>query len=323
MFIHGRTDRRERDRRRRYSGRDRLLRTGGARAARPGAAGGGSGPGLPRRRPGRAQRRDRQGPLRRHEARPARRAARRASAPTPRRRRSAGPTSSSTPRRSASTGHRRSRSLSSTPGDKGAVSVRYQQTLKGIEVLGGQFAVRFDSERNINSLNGEAVPGGDAFDATPAIDAAAAQRAAIARHRQEREGARRDAARRHGDAAGLRLAHPRRPRLRTARRSSTQTLVSSSRNAELRRLVFVDAQRGHEVATIDETHEAKNRSVCDGANNPAGAQYPCTSPVVDGRRDASRAPLPTSRPPTTSAARRMTSSSRASAATASTAPASR
>ena len=44
--------------------------------------------------------------------------------------------------------------------------------------------------------------------------------------------------------------------------------------------MLIDAHRGYEVATIDETHEVKNRSVCDGANNPAGAQVPCISPVL-------------------------------------------
>ena len=43
--------------------------------------------------------------------------------------------------------------------------------------------------------------------------------------------------------------------------------------------MFIDADRGFELATIDETHEAKNRSICDGQNIPAGSQVPCTSPV--------------------------------------------
>ena len=169
--------------------------------------------------------------------------------------------------------------LGSTPGAKGAVSVRYGQTLKGIEVLGGQFAVRFDGERNITSLNGEAVPGGDAFDATPGIDAAAAQRAAIA-HVAKSEKAR--AATLRASTATLKvfdsriLGGPGQDRATLV----YATIVSSTRNAERKRLVLVDAHRGHEVATIDETHEAKNRSVCDGQNNPAGLQYPCTAPVL-------------------------------------------
>ena len=179
---------------------------------------------------------------------------------------------------------------SSTPGLKGTVSVRYQQTLKGIEVLGGQFAVRLDSERNIRSLNGEVVPGGEDFDSTPSIDAAAAQRAAIA-HVAKRE--RVKSAGLSAAKASLKVFDSRilggpglkRPTLVYA------TLVSSSRDAELRRLVFIDAERGTEVATIDETHEIKNRSVCDGANNPAGAQLPCTSPVVTEGGSVPASPL--------------------------------
>ncbi|HEX8103013.1 MAG TPA: hypothetical protein VF533_10390, partial [Solirubrobacteraceae bacterium] len=154
------------------------------------------------------------------------------------------------------------RAIGTVAGPRGTTSIRYQQTIKGVEVLGGQFAVRLDAGRNVVSLNGEASPAGDDFDATPAIGRGAAERAAlaaVAKHERVR------AATLRAGAAPLRVLDPRVLGGPGLRRASLvyAVRVRSARDAELRRLVLVDARRGHAAVTIDEAPEARQRQICD------------------------------------------------------------
>ncbi|HEX8105566.1 MAG TPA: M4 family metallopeptidase [Solirubrobacteraceae bacterium] len=171
------------------------------------------------------------------------------------------------------------RAVRSTAGERGGRTLRYQQTLKGIEVMGGEFNVRLDRDDNVTSLNGEATPPDEDFDATPDLDGAAAERTAIAlvaRGSKERPGTLR------ASGTDLKVFDPRvigGPGFRRATLAYTVT-VASTVNDELVRLVVLDADTGNKLAIIDQTQELKKRSVCDGANTP-GAQVPCTAPVLN------------------------------------------
>src|SRR5215203_5604559 len=61
----------------------------------------------------------------------------------------------------------------------GGATVRYQQTIDGVPVLGGEFAVTLDGANRVLSVGGEALPV-ETTDTTPRLGAPAATDAAIA-----------------------------------------------------------------------------------------------------------------------------------------------
>lgn len=162
----------------------------------------------------------------------------------------------------------------------GRSAVRYQQVVDGVEVLGGQFVVQLTPGRRIRSVMGEAVPAAPDVDTQPAVTADAARAAAIASVAKDERVPRTtlDASapvRRVWDDRIMGGPGTGVPKL------VWETVVTDTAGAIAER-VFVDAQRGFEVATISEHHEAKNRTVCDSANDVAKAvapYAPCTAPV--------------------------------------------
>jgi bacillolysin len=163
----------------------------------------------------------------------------------------------------------------SVRGAAGRSTVRFQQLDDGVPVLGGEFVVSLDADRNVLSASGEALAGDVAT--APGIGAAAAREAAVrAVARGEAVSAFQLKAELPELAiydAGL-LGGPGPPRP-----SLVWRLEVTSRSATpIDRLVLVDAQRGTVALTIDQIEHLKNRSICD-ANN-ANAQVPCTSPVA-------------------------------------------
>jgi bacillolysin len=168
------------------------------------------------------------------------------------------------------------RATASDAGAGGRSAVRFQQLLDGVPVIGGEFAVNLDSQRNILSAVGEALP--TSIDTAPRVTSGAARDAAIAA-----------VAKAHGVAA---------PRLRAeiptlavydagilggpgsgpARPSLVWRLeVKGAAGLPVDELVLVDAQLGTVALTIDQIEHAKSRSVCDAADTPT--QVPCLAPV--------------------------------------------
>ncbi len=153
-------------------------------------------------------------------------------------------------------------------------AVRFQQSVDGVEVLGGQFVVQVDAQNRVLSVVGEAEDAPD-VDTQPALSAARAEVqavAAVAKHEQVH------AARLRTSGTALKLFNdailggPGEDRARLV----WATTVSDG--AAVARLVLVDAARGGIAASIDETPHAKSRQVCD-ANNTT-AHLPCVTPVL-------------------------------------------
>jgi bacillolysin len=164
------------------------------------------------------------------------------------------------------------------PQPGGATTVRYQQVVGGVPVLAGAFAVTLDRENRILSVGGEALPHASVA-TTPLVDVAGATR------RAEAAVAKADglpAGDLSAESDGLQILDPRLiggpgaplPRLvwSLAVRSATQV--------EVVRQVYVDAETGVVVLTLDQTHEIKNRSVCDANNVMTPAPVDCTAPTL-------------------------------------------
>ena len=160
------------------------------------------------------------------------------------------------------------------PDVAGGSAVRYQQRIRGVKVLGGQFVVRLDEENRILTAQGEAEPD-SAVDTEPVLAASDAEgRAvqAVARH----EGV--HAARLETSGTELMIFND---RLVGGPGPDRAALVWATHVADrmaVRKLVLVDADTGAIAAEIEEAPEAKNRSICDAGNTPA--QLPCTAPVL-------------------------------------------
>ena len=165
------------------------------------------------------------------------------------------------------------KSKSAVPG--GRSSVRFQQVLKGLPVLGGELVVNLDARGRILSASGESEPS-SSFSARPAVSAASARRTARAVvARQER-------------VAGSRL-HASTPKLWVydSRLMGGPGLgrptpvwrvdVSGGPAHTVNELVLVDARLGSVALHFSQNEEALNRRICDANNSTA--QVPCTTPV--------------------------------------------
>lgn len=155
-------------------------------------------------------------------------------------------------------------------------TVRLQQQLDGVEVLGGEVAVQLDDDNRIVSAAGELLPEAGTVGIGRATvgeaEAVRAARAYVARGEGVKPGQVRTA------YEGLKvfdsriLGGPARPGAHTVH------AVEVSYASHVRQQVFVDAQLGAIVAAIDEIHAAKSRRICD-ANN-GNREYPCSNPVL-------------------------------------------
>jgi len=157
----------------------------------------------------------------------------------------------------------------------GGSVVRYQQRIGGVEVLGGQFAVQLTPGRRVRSVMGEAVPE-KGIDTTPALSADGARGAAVASVAKAHRVAAADLT---AGAASLKVFDSRimggpgleEPQL------VWETLVRDGAGTISDR-VFIEADRGYEVATISEIHHAKDRTVCDAGDmvlTSVEPNYPC------------------------------------------------
>lgn len=167
------------------------------------------------------------------------------------------------------------RSIGSEPQPKGATAVRLQQSVSGIDVIGGQFVVQVDKANNVLSALGEALPV-ESFDGWASLSAAEAeQRALESVARQEDV----TAAMLDARADGLRVYDSHIMGSPALGGPVLTWAVEVGDGAAVRRLVLVHAHRGSIAESIDRSPEARQRTVCD-ANGTTG-HYPCTTPVLE------------------------------------------
>jgi Zn-dependent metalloprotease len=152
-----------------------------------------------------------------------------------------------------------------------ASAVRFQQSVDGVDVMGGEFVVGVDARGGVRSVLGEAAQA--PADMTPALSAADAERVALARVRRE-EGVSGLAA----APAALRIFDDQLLGGPSAAPAALAWAVEIGDGLTVRRLVVVDAGTGAVRASIERAPEAKTRSVCDAANT--AAEVPCASPVL-------------------------------------------
>ena len=160
----------------------------------------------------------------------------------------------------------------------GRSSVRFQQLLDGVPVLGGELVVNLDADRDVLAASGELLPGSVARLPRVTADAARAEAlAAVAKARKVSK------ARLTGSAPSLAVYDA---RLLGGPGPQGATLawrldVTGDSGLAIDDLVLIDAQRGNVAVRIQQIEEAKNRSVCD--SNSTAAQLNCTAPVrVEG-----------------------------------------
>jgi Zn-dependent metalloprotease len=158
----------------------------------------------------------------------------------------------------------------------GGSVVRFDQTVGGVPVMGGQVVVDVGASGIVRGALSETLPGA-APATTPSIPAATAvgtARTVTARALG-------------GDDRGLVVAPPALtvfdPQILGApgmpgARLAWRTEVTSSLRPDVRQLVVVDAATGMLLLSADLIVEGKSRTVCD-AQNVLGAGVPCASPV--------------------------------------------
>ena len=158
----------------------------------------------------------------------------------------------------------------------GNTTVRVQQRLDGIEVLGGELAVQVDDANRVVSTAGEVLPEAVTTRAARpqvSIDAATrSARAYVARAEGVKVGQTK------ASYEGLRIFDSRLLGGPVIPGAHTVHAVEVSLSDHVRRQVFIEATLGAVLASFDEIHGAKVRRVCD-ANN-GDRQLPCNSPVL-------------------------------------------
>ena len=159
----------------------------------------------------------------------------------------------------------------------GRSAVRFQQTVNGVPVLGGELVINLDRKGNVLSTSGELLPK-TGVATTPTVTAAAAQRTArlaVARGRHVPIG------RLTAGKPSLWIHDSRIFGGPGLDRPSPVWRLDVTGPGALDEFVLVDARLGNVVLSFDQLETAKNRSVCD-ANN-TNSQVPCTTPVrVEG-----------------------------------------
>lgn len=159
------------------------------------------------------------------------------------------------------------RDLAVVRAPSGHAVVRFQQTVDGVPVLGGQLVAVLDRSRALVAVSGEVSQAASAR--TYDIAASVAQRTA-----------RRVTARRHGlDVAAVRSARPVRvmydaslldPGGRPGARAAWQVEVTARHGLDVRELVLVDAATGAVSLQVDQVARALERVVCDNAGLSTG-----------------------------------------------------
>jgi bacillolysin len=164
-----------------------------------------------------------------------------------------------------------------TPG--GGSAVRLTQAHAGIPVLGGEFAVSLDADRNVLSVLGEASPIGT-VPTTPEVDSAEARRTAMAAVARAEQVAK-------GDLTALdpvlsfydpRLLGAPGP-FQSARLAWVSDVRSTGPVAATNRKVVIDAATGSVALTFSNLAQARNRIVCDAGGTTD--EYPCTTALAE------------------------------------------
>lgn len=158
----------------------------------------------------------------------------------------------------------------------GNTTVRIQQEVDGLEVLGAEMAVQLDEANRVVSAAGEVLPDTGTVGLGRAVvgeaQAVRSARAYVARSEGVKPGQVRST------YQGLKifdsriLGGPVLPGVHTVH------AVEVSYADHVRRQVFVDAKVGAVLAAFDEIHAAKSRRICDAGN--AEREYPCAEPVL-------------------------------------------
>lgn len=159
------------------------------------------------------------------------------------------------------------RVLSTDVGD----TVRYQQQVGGLPVLGGDVVVSMDDAGELTSLLSTMSTAGPVTNATLSLaKAKATAESVVARGRAATV-----------SSAGRWLLDPAVIGMSSRLGARGVWRLTVSEGADSSYEVFVDDQTGAPLLTIDNHHTA-NRIVCDNANvqlNPNAADVPCTAPV--------------------------------------------
>lgn len=153
--------------------------------------------------------------------------------------------------------------------------VRFQQTVSGIPVLGGEVIVDLDKSGNVRSAASESLSGAapDSTASIPPADASATALAEVARNTKT-------------PPASLRASDPRRwiydPRILGVAGSPESALVwrtevTSSTAPSINHLVLVDAHTGSVTLDLNQIENAEDRQICDANSTPN--QVPCVAPV--------------------------------------------
>lgn len=169
--------------------------------------------------------------------------------------------------------------MHSRPAIGGSTFVRYRQIHRGVPVLGGEIGVQVAATGDVISAVGEAAPDLQ-LSTDPQIGAAQARAEAISAIAKTSLVS-------HDD---LTASFPELwvydPALLGGRALPFARLVwrteVTSRVADMRELVLVDASRGNVALHFDQIAHAKNRITCDGGGTISGssAKYPCTADVA-------------------------------------------
>jgi len=145
---------------------------------------------------------------------------------------------------------------SEVPGAAGTTVVRFDQSVRGVPVLGGDVVVAVDEANRVVAADGGSLSG-----ALPSLRPAISAPQAIAIATQGMTGS--DI--RTGTPT-LALYDPALVGRPGAARTTLVWSVHIEQGTAIRRDVYVDAQQGFVVARADEVETALNRTVCDGSN---------------------------------------------------------
>ena len=159
---------------------------------------------------------------------------------------------------------------------RGRSSVRFQQRVDGVPVLGGELVVNLDRRGDVLSASGEILPGRPPS-VEPSVSSSEAKSTALAA-----------VAKAHDLTPGSLSATT--PRLwiydsrllggpGLERPVLTWRLEVSAPGRPIRELVLIDAELGSVALSFNQIANAKDREVCDAAN--ADAEYPCTVALSD------------------------------------------
>lgn len=157
----------------------------------------------------------------------------------------------------------------------GNTTVRVQQSVDGVEVLGAEYAVQLDEDNRVVSTTGDAVSP-DVRVARPTVPRAEAVRLARTWLAAEEGVALREV---DGTPRGLKIFDPRIVGGDAVPVAHTVHEVETSTGDAVRKRVFIEVTTGAFIGAFDLVHGALDRWVCDGQEQ-RGKDTRCTSPVL-------------------------------------------